>query len=93
MTCTECSKDAPVRASRYWQESHTLELRSLGWFVWFRSSPVAYHGVVICPECRERDPEAEKRPAAPMEPRRVPEPCKRCTEELPCLMHFPVSRR
>src|SRR5687767_14029203 len=63
--CTECGDQAPFRP-RVWLASHTDALRRVGWFVWDSAAPVAFHGVVICPDCRRVVPGAEKRPARTM---------------------------
>ena len=63
MTCVGCGAHSPI-TPRKWREENTSQLRARGWFVWDRHAPVAYHGVVVCPSCREADPLLERRPAA-----------------------------
>ena len=51
MTCTSCRKSAPdtgePKAEQY------AGLLEQGWFIWSPRSALRFHGVVLCPKCRQ----------------------------------------
>lgn len=61
MVCVSCARKTDYRG--VWTEEETERLRTAGWFVYDLDQPVRFHGVVLCPACRARDPELEKKPA------------------------------